>query len=968
MNERVKDNKGKSIAKANGLKSTFKIRENEFLMTSFGKGNEAQEEKYITGGNVENCRNTFTATVKNDKQTSVYGVTKIATDVQLPVEDNNLLQAKSTIEKIFFEKSYEDNIHVQIAYQIFDIKKLFSIYANSIVCAIDNICDKAETEDWLGSFYTGNSYRKARAAYLIKNKITDWNHPNYYNSTIRVIKEEWNKYNCELKFISAAVNKSNFPGSFMAKLGNYLYENYKAKENNVNRLADSYKSFDILLNKLKHKAYYFDGAFFNNEGEFDDERAFALLRLCSIMRQSAAHEKKDTKAWFYNIEADDDVDFLETINKIVSTKVDSINNNFINQNKVNLSILFNIYNRESEVEIAKRYYDFIVRKSYKNIGFSLKQLRETMLSLDKFSFITEDKYNSVRSKLYSLIDFVIYNYYIDNPEKIDTIVGSLRCTQNDDDKIKIYIENAEFAAKELGDTILKQIVPSVDESNIKKLSKEGVSINFDELSGYMENISNISFFSKAIYCISLMLDGKEINMFLNSLIEKFGNIASFNKTLEERSIENKYNANYKLFEKSGQIAKELTFLKSIAKMSKSKKAVKDSSKIKRIQYLDAAYLLDEYNDETINNLFGMSNKPNRGSAISNIQKNNKQDNTRLHSLRNFIINNVINSNKFHYIVRFINPKDAKKIMTNEILVKLALREINVNQRSQIERYCKTIEIAYNERTFENDLWDKLKNISLSSFLNVNNAKESVEKEKSKALLGLYMTILYYIVKKLVRINVSYFIALGTLERDEYILNSNFKENNSECCFDVKSKSDTYDPCAISVYFKEQGLLNSRTKNFFAAVDKKSDENISSSTIDYTDKSGKRPFKKSNSMAFYEEDKNGKWIYRQLFRSFRNNVEHITAVRSVAKYSEKITSHRINDFFDIYHYLMYCCIDDSLNDRNEPFMRFKRSHPMIDEYQTVCKQLLYILCLPFAYNSARFYNLTVKEKFLASYGK
>lgn len=52
--------------------------------------------------------------------------------------------------------------------------------------------------------------------------------------------------------------------------------------------------------------------------------------------------------------------------------------------------------------------------------------------------------------------------------------------------------------------------------------------------------------------------------------------------------------------------------------------------------------------------------------------------------------------------------------------------------------------------------DKLMHINYDTFSNVSNdSKKNAEKEQMKALGGLYLTVLYLIVKTLVRINVNY---------------------------------------------------------------------------------------------------------------------------------------------------------------------------------------------------------------------
>ena len=60
--------------------------------------------------------------------------------------------------------------------------------------------------------------------------------------------------------------------------------------------------------------------------------------------------------------------------------VEEINNRFIENNKVNIQILrFGIQEHPDIAELVRSYYEFLITKKYKNMGFSIKKLRESML-------------------------------------------------------------------------------------------------------------------------------------------------------------------------------------------------------------------------------------------------------------------------------------------------------------------------------------------------------------------------------------------------------------------------------------------------------------------------------------------------------------------------------------------------------------------------------------------------------------
>ena len=129
----------------------------------------------------------------------------------------------------------------------------------------------------------------------------------------------------------------------------------------------------------------------------------------------------------------------ETLNYLVDERFDSINKGFIQGNKVNISLLIDMMKDDYEADdIIHLYYDFIVLKSQKNLGFSIKKLREKML--DEYGFRFKDKqYDSVRSKMYKLMDFLLFcNYYRNDVVAGEALVRKLRFSMTDDEKEGIY--------------------------------------------------------------------------------------------------------------------------------------------------------------------------------------------------------------------------------------------------------------------------------------------------------------------------------------------------------------------------------------------------------------------------------------------------------------------------------------------------------------------------------------------------
>ena len=77
---------------------------------------------------------------------------------------------------------------------------------------------------------------------------------------------------------------------------------------------------------------------------------------------------------------------------------------------------------------------------HKNIGFSIKTLREEILKLEGASRLLSTEYDSVRGKMYNLLDFILYHYFEIETRGVITqsIVEDLRKNQTEEGKLDIY--------------------------------------------------------------------------------------------------------------------------------------------------------------------------------------------------------------------------------------------------------------------------------------------------------------------------------------------------------------------------------------------------------------------------------------------------------------------------------------------------------------------------------------------------
>ena len=548
---RIKNHK--TAAKAMGLKSTFILDDENVFITSFGKGFDADPEKTVQRDEIINHKNTFSVQKKISadekgqklemhgrtivKPVSMYkdgkiknGKTTNKTVVDIPTKDSNMLHAKDIIEKMYFGETFDDNIHIQIAYNIMDIKKIFSLYANIVVNSVNNINRDKLDEDFLGYvFKTHNTYEASKFAYEL-HQLGAYTVERGRFVPADDLEEKLSNLDKEkYPTISQILDESKDKISNTFKLAREM----KAKNISVNffdKIALNHEKFLDFANYMKHNAIYFPNLFYTNE-RFDMKKAYEIFRILGNLRQGSFHENYSSKSWVLTIDKNTDERLKDTVNNIFDTKLNKINTEFVKTSKKNLLILQMLY--PNNKNIIQQYYDFAVRKAYKNLGFSIKDVRETILTFDDAKHLNEQKFDSVRGKLFTLFDFVIYDYFINNIEISQRLVNELRATMSEDEKRSIYVKYANDVWSQIKNFILNTVVKKLNSDEIKNLKG---NIGDSKLLDEIQKPEDISLFAKTIYCISMFLDGKEINMFLSSLINKFENIASLVETLSYNKI------------------------------------------------------------------------------------------------------------------------------------------------------------------------------------------------------------------------------------------------------------------------------------------------------------------------------------------------------------------------------------------------------------------------------------------------
>lgn len=863
--------KKKSSVKAAGMKSIL-VSENKMYITSFGKGNSAvleyevdnndynktqlssKDNSNIELGNVNEVNITFSSRRGFESGVEINTSNPTHRSGESSPVRGDMLGLKSELEKRFFGKTFDDNIHIQLIYNILDIEKILAVYVTNIVYALNNMLGEGDESnyDFMGYLSTFNTYKV----------FTNPNGSTLSDDKKENIRKSLSKFNDLLK---------------TKRLGYFGLEEPKTKDT---RVSQAYK-----------------------------KRVYHMLAIVGQIRQSVFHDKSSKlHEDLYSFIDIIDPEYRDTLDYLVEERLKSINKDFIQGNKVNISLLIDMMKGYEADDIIRLYYDFIVLKSQKNLGFSIKKLREKML--EEYGFRFKDKqYDSVRSKMYKLMDFLLFcNYYRNDVVAGEALVRKLRFSMTDDEKEGIY---ADEAAKLWGKfrNDFENIADHMNGDVIKELGK--ADMDFDEkiLDSEKKNASDLLYFSKMIYMLTYFLDGKEINDLLTTLISKFDNIKEFLKIMKSSAVdvECELTAGYKLFNDSQRITNELFIVKNIASMRKP------AASAKLTMFRDALTILgidDNITDDRISEILKLKEK---GKGI--------------HGLRNFITNNVIESSRFVYLIKYANAQKIREVAKNEKVVMFVLGGI---PDTQIERYYKScVEFPDMNSSLEakrSELARMIKNISFDDFKNVKQqakGRENVAKERAKAVIGLYLTVMYLLVKNLVNVNARYVIAIHCLERDFGL----YKEIIPE----LASKNLKNDYRILSQTLCELCDDRDESPNLFLKKNKR--------------------LRKCVEVDINNADSS-------MTRKYRNCIAHLTVVRELKEYIGDIRT--VDSYFSIYHYVMQRCITKREDDTKQED-KIKYEDDLLKNHGYT-KDFVKALNSPFGYNIPRFKNLSIEQLF------
>lgn len=916
--------KMKSKSKMAGVKSVFVIGD-ELLMTSFGDGDDAVLEKDIDeNGVVNDCRNpaAYDAVYGTDSIRVKKTNNNIRAKVNNPLAKSNIRSEESALfrtrvneykreqkdkyETLFFGKTFDDNIHIQLISKILDIEKTFSVVIGNIVYAINNLSLEQSIDrpiDIFGdkntqgiSLREDNDYLKTmlpRCEYLFHNIL---NSDSDNNS-----KMNYNKVN-------------------------------KGKEEKDNR---------------------------NNE---NIEKLKKALEVIKIIRVDSFHGvdgiKGDQKfpRSKYNLAVNYNEEIQKTISEPFNRKVEEVQQDFYRNSCVNIDFLKEImygsnYTDRGSDSLECSYFNFAILKQNKNMGFSITSIRECLLDLYELNF---ESMQNLRPRANSFCDFLIYDYYCKNESERANLVDCLRSAASEEEKKNIYFQTAERVKEKFRNAFNR--ISRFDASYIKNSREKNLSggsslPKYSFIEGFTKRSKKINdndeknadLFCNMLYYLAQFLDGKEINIFLTSIHNIFQNIDSFLKVMKEKGMECKFQKDFKMFSHAGHVAKKIEIVISLAKMKKTldfynAQALKDAVTIlgvsKKHQYLDMNSYLDFY-------MFD-----NRSGATG---KNAGKD----HNLRNFLVSNVIRSRKFNYLSRYSNFAEVKKLAQNPSLVQFVLSRI---EPSLICRYYESSQGISSEGITIDEQIKKLTGIivdmNIDSFENINNGEigmryskatpQSIERRNQmRVCVGLYLNVLYQIEKNLMNVNARYVLAFAFAERDALMLNFTLEE----CKKNKKRSSGGFSFIEMTQFFIDKKLFKVAT------------EAIKKNVLKYNGNP-----ESLNHIPGEYICKNMEGYHENTVRNFRNMVAHLTAVARVPLYISEVT--QIDSYYALYHYCMQMNILQGIEQSGKILDNIKLKNALENArvHRTYSKDAVKYLCLPFAYNISRYKALTIKDLF------
>lgn len=1007
----------KNYSKHIGLKNVIKTEDSVYV-TSFGKGNDANIEYRF---NVESNKpieidNNKTLNIKpvDDNAKGQYafrlkdtkGVIKNSLNREIninrpdyrPQDQTEIHSNKGDVftndtisdgyVRLFFKKShYNDNIHVQIAHNLIDIQKIMALYVMNVINSlmqISRIEDK--NSDIVGTVPSFIGY--GEYGWNKDEKQTEINNKNVN------IKQQTFK-----KFVNAILPY------------NYYFDN--VLNTAVPNLSEEEVRFGIfqvlshLRQCVEHQGQQFQ-RFFRGEIDKECHRYDVAKKIFDddiekIKTDVFLHSKNNLNilAEIYNCKDNKStLDSLFTQYFRIIISKDSMKNLGINFTTIREGLIKKLDEKGT------------LEPSYKGKINSFIDLQLWMY-YNAQDFSGENRYT--KDNLERVVQSLRASTSEVEKKKIYEIeINRLWHEENKGNDGNIYkrifnIVNSTLSSQKLSEFDNEEVLNTAKEHINKEVKGKincilGKSVEIDDK---RLRVSDLAY---NIYVLTKFLEKKEVNELLTNIINKLSNISSLIEIAKATSCwaeggdfkDDKFeilNEWFKDKKSSNKIIGAFGFIKTLGIMNTSLKKEKKTKRkstngeqeekttgITNKLYIDALNVFLSKEDAIQNDDNDLRFKKIMEMFDSNKGKNKSPRGTEGSKARNFLINNVIKQRRFVYLIKNCDPSLCKAIISNKEIVSFILMQPDM-PISVIEKYYQKIVVEKNSNlsreVMVNALYEALQKCSINSFSEFGkdamNAKNQNDKEviKNKELIKLYLTICYLLIKGIVNVNKQFVLAFAAIERDYYNVFKKPIDSKTYDAFRLTSKYYNFDGT-------NEGITNGKKRNREYLL------------INY------------NEINPYESE------WKELMRRGRNYVAHNNVIGDLNKYISLIKMNveddfkyernrykKLNDklslnhhtfmksYYGIYMYCLQCYLlseskyllseskkirelqtsvseGNKVNSRRDTFVEWGVKIQGSLDSGTYDKNFSKIMNMPFAYNLARYNNLSIEDLFIDKY--
>lgn len=218
------------------------------------------------------------------------------------------------------------------------------------------------------------------------------------------------------------------------------------------------------------------------------------------------------------------------------------------------------------------------------------------------------------------------------------------------------------------------------------------------------------------------------------------------------------------------------------------------------------------------------------------------------------------------------------------------------------------------------------------FQEAKTGKDAETKRRNQAIIRLYLTVMYLMLKNLVNANARYVIGFYCLERDAVL-------------YGIKNSN----PCKLTMELME--LPHNEAGEI--------PEDHNCDAVDIANLKNRHLRNKRWYKLITDDLRHSD---KEVITCFRNTVAHLNAIRNIDENIKDIAY--VTDYFGLYHYIIQRHLRNNCgNNPNKPIKPITQKYfDNLDRYHTYCTDFVKAYCVPMAYNLPRFKNLTISGLF------